>query len=122
MPPSAQIRVAAVCSPMPCAAPVTTTILPSNRPRRDELRQHAGAALVHRPAHRLLRPIGVLAMISRPRRVAVTGLERRDDVEMVLCAQRITPRRVAQHLAHPALDAERLYACSRCSLPVRVNR
>ena len=45
---------------------------------------------------------------QRPGRVAVAGLEGADDVHVVLRAQRVAPRRVAQHLTHAALDAERL--------------
>ena len=45
---------------------------------------------------------------QRPGRVTVAGLECADDVHVVLCAQRVAPRRVAQHLAHAALHAERL--------------
>ena len=69
--------------------------------------RRADQAVGHRAAHRLLGPAGVRDD-QRPRGVPVTRLERADDVDVVLCAQRVTPRRVAQHLAHPALHAERL--------------
>ena len=45
---------------------------------------------------------------QRPGGVSVACLEGADDVDVVLRAQRVAPRRVAQHLTHPALDAERL--------------
>ena len=45
---------------------------------------------------------------ERPGRITVAGLECADDVHVVLCAQGVTPRRVAQNLAHAALHPEGL--------------
>ena len=71
----------------------------------EPLWQHAGAALIQGAAHGLLRPIGVLGY-QPSCGVPVTGLERRYNIEMVRRDTRIAPRRVAQHLVHPALDPE----------------
>src|SRR3954452_2278474 len=101
--PPSRAALVATASPRPCAAPVTTRVLPSKRPGK--IISTRAPRLFDPRAHRRLGVIVVLGN-DRPQGLEVAVLERLDDLDVVLrdVAHQVDRRR--EHLPHVLLHQQ----------------
>src|SRR5690349_18550258 len=101
--PPSRAALVATASPRPCAAPVTTSAFPSNRPGK--IMSTRAPRLLDAGPHRRLRVV-VVIVDDPPEGLEITALEGVDDLDVVLRDVADQVDRRGQHVAHVLLHEE----------------